>query len=442
MKKDLTTFAAKILFLMTIISIASCSRKEMDTTDILNEKTAKEDIRAAKFTRAMQTARDAARLLDGESITRAEYDRQIDENEIKFIVADNATRSDAEPDTLMYVFNYVDDAGFAVVSAVGESGEMLAVTEQGHFNSMEEIENEGFRIFMEAATVYTDSLRWAEKEATRGGGQTGPEYLEDYMVIIDTVAAYYPPLISTCWEQGRPYNEFCPYDDGIQCPTGCVAIAVGQILGYHEYPTCWMLGYLNGNPEINVDWSSLKSQSTCSLCTSYYFCTDHIPLAIILRQIGFLANMNYDANGSCTTDDWAKTALSHLGYNTSNVINYSFDYVKYSIEMGRPLYMGASRCVNDIIDGHAWVIDGYSETIYTYYCYSKPHNFLTWTLENTLVYTYRYNHINWGWGGDCNGFFSSNCFNTQSGSYDTGCSHLHDVNFTFNFKIIYNIYKQ
>ena len=60
MKKGLTTFAAKMLFLMATISIISCSRAEMDTADVLNEKTAKEDIRAAKFTRAMQTARDAA----------------------------------------------------------------------------------------------------------------------------------------------------------------------------------------------------------------------------------------------------------------------------------------------------------------------------------------------------------------------------------------------
>ncbi len=441
MKKELTTFAAKMLFLMATISIISCSRAEMDTADVLNEKTAKEDIRAAKFTRAMQTARDAARLLDGESVTRAEHDRQIDKNEIKFIVADNATRSDAEPDTLMYVFNYMDNAGFAVVSAVGESGEMLAVTEQGHFNSMEEIENDGFRFFMEAATVYTDSLRWAEKDATRGGGQTGPEIIILDSVAIDTTIITLSPRITVRWDQKCPYNAFCPYDGPTQCPVGCVAVAVGQILSYFEYPTYWTLTYASGNPTISVNWSVLKD--SCTSCTSTTLCSAHLPIAQILRQIGKDISMNYGANGSIAGFPKTKKALNDMGYSTSNVQTYSSSGAWSSIRSGQMVLVGGSRIDDDgNTVGHSWVIDGYKEIVYTFYEYTKPQDMLSWLYVGSFTRTSEYIHINWGWKGDCNGYFYNNgVFKTYEGSYDAGCTHYTHRNYNLNLKMISNIHR-
>ena len=40
-------------------------------------------------------------------------------------------------------------------------------------------------------------------------------------------------------------------------------------------------------------------------------------------------------------------------------------------------------------------------------------------------------HFNWGWDGDCNGYFSTNVFDTTGGTfYDTG-SHNHQYNLNY-----------
>lgn len=439
MKKN-AIFAATMLILVAMVS---CSRTEMETTELQGDDATMELQASPRFLKAMQTARDAAGLLDSEPATRSEQDRQIDENEIKFIVADNSTRSESESDTLMYVFNYMDNAGFAVVSAVGESGEMLAVTEQGHFNSMEEIENEGFRIFMEAATVYTDSLRWAETESTRFEPPTGPGFVDDFMIVTDSVViANCPPLVSVRWGQSLPYNYYCPTNYfGNPVPAGCVAIAIGQIFSVHEYPTCWTLTYESGNPTINVNWSVLKNQSSCGSCRWWQLCSDHNPIAQIIRQIGEDVEMDYYPTGSRAEYGNEQIAFNKYGYTSDYYEDYNFNSVKTSLSNGRPLFMIGYETVNE--SGHAWVIDGCREVFYTHYTYSKPHGSpnSAWTFEGSYTETIRLNHINWGEEGDCNGYFSSECFNTQHGVYDVGCNHHGNANFTIYLQIRPNIRK-
>ena len=46
-------------------------------------------------------------------------------------------------------------------------------------------------------------------------------------------------LVKTTWDQGNPYNKFCPGGNGGSSrlyPTGCVATALAQIMNYHQYP--------------------------------------------------------------------------------------------------------------------------------------------------------------------------------------------------------------
>lgn len=435
MKKS-TIFAATMLILLAMVS---CSRAEMETTELQGDDATMKPQASARFIKAMQTARDAAGLLDGEPATRSEQERQIDESEVKYIVADNATRSESESDTLMYVFNYMDNAGFAVVSAVGESGEMLAVTEQGHFSSMEEIENEGFRIFMEAATVYTDSLRLAKEEATRFDPPTGPGFIDDFMIITDSViVANCPPLVSVRWDQWQPYNMFCPS----LCSAGCVPVAIGQILSVYEFPTSFTLTYESNTPTININWNTLKNQSSCTSCSYWTFCADHVHIAQIIRQIGEDSRVSYSPQESGTTFFRARETLYQYGYTSDYSEDYNFNSVKTSLSNGRPLFM-RGYLPNDE-GGHTWVVDGCREVRYTYYSYSKPHGSpnSAWILEGINTETSRLNHINWGWKGDSNGYFADGCFNTRHGAYDTGCSHYANFDFTYDFRILPNIRRQ
>ena len=39
-------------------------------------------------------------------------------------------------------------------------------------------------------------------------------------------------LLTTNWNQGNPYNLYCPEFEGIKTLTGCVATACSQIIYY------------------------------------------------------------------------------------------------------------------------------------------------------------------------------------------------------------------
>ena len=43
--------------------------------------------------------------------------------------------------------------------------------------------------------------------------------------------------LQTTWMQGSPYKDFCPKDSasGENCPVGCAATAMAQVVNYHRY---------------------------------------------------------------------------------------------------------------------------------------------------------------------------------------------------------------
>ena len=46
------------------------------------------------------------------------------------------------------------------------------------------------------------------------------------------------PLVTAKWGQGGPYNTLCPYDSSLnaRCVTGCVTVAMGQVMHYWKSP--------------------------------------------------------------------------------------------------------------------------------------------------------------------------------------------------------------
>ena len=68
--------------------------------------------------------------------------------------------------------------------------------------------------------------------------------------VVTTYAGEYPPsvapLLSSTWGQRAPYNFMCPLKeptpwggylpDEQHCRVGCVAVAMGQIMRYHQWP--------------------------------------------------------------------------------------------------------------------------------------------------------------------------------------------------------------
>ena len=210
-------------------------------------------------------------------------------------------------------------------------------------------------------------------------------------------------FLPTHWSQLSPYNEQCPLcsNNVDHCPVGCVPLAMGQILAYHHIPS-------------NLSWSSiLQSYQVTSSSSS----TVKSQVANLLATLGSQVNADYSCNGTGvdSSDFWriAYTFRNAYSMSCSELSSFNLDDVINSLSNNRPVYMRGKRYDNYGIEhGHAWVCDGW-----------KRHHY-----DNNVYYDYL--DMNWGWGGNSNGFY----YIDSPMSFNTGT-----YNYTFNFQIITNI---
>ena len=197
------------------------------------------------------------------------------------------------------------------------------------------------------------------------------------------------PLLTSKWGQGCYYNEGCPTDPDGPCShanAGCVAIAMAQIMYYHHQP---LFG------EGSHQYLSLQYQQTLSadfartcylweeMCDSL---TESNPqVAQLIYHCGVSVNTYYSNNNSlASTTDVPSALKDYFGYPRATLTKrqYCTDeewiaLIVHDLDLGLPLYYAAA---NSSGIGHAFVCDGYDETGYF--------------------------HFNFGWTGNCNGFYS------------------------------------
>lgn len=83
--------------------------------------------------------------------------------------------------------------------------------------------------------------------------------------------------------------------------------------------------------------------------------------------------------------------------------------------------------------GHFWLVDGgYHIKIHSILYNSQ--NGVNWIYDHDWTTNQTYNHINWGWDGQCNGLFLYNVFNANNGSeYDYGSSSYNHIDEDVNY---------
>lgn len=215
-----------------------------------------------------------------------------------------------------------------------------------------------------------------------------------------------PAMLETRWDQGDPFNTYCPYDSiyGGRTVVGCVATAMAQIMKYWNYPsfgqdTHSYIPRTNSNlPRQSVDfgrttylWQFMPKR--LSSATSVDYQVDAV--ATLSYHCGVAVDMMYGTSavgGSGAYSDcgyWA-TACATDGFvryfkydstlyfaNRSRFTDSAWTAtINHNLALGQPMYYDGS----DSTGGHAFVLDG-SDTEGRY-------------------------HFNWGWGGFGNGFYT------------------------------------
>ena len=207
------------------------------------------------------------------------------------------------------------------------------------------------------------------------------------------VEASVNPLIQTKWNQSPYYNALCPGGS----VTGCVATAMAQIMKYWNYPVTGTgfhsynhqtYGTLSANfGSTTYQWTSMPNVISSS----------NTAMATLMYQVGVSVDMDYSPEGSSAyvissqseTQNCAEYALkTYFGFKTTlqgiERASYSqtqwLNLLKNEFNASRPvLFAGFGS------GGHCFVADGYD--------------------SNDFI------HFNWGWGGQCDGFFQINALN-------------------------------
>ncbi|MBO4599142.1 MAG: C10 family peptidase [Bacteroidales bacterium] len=218
-------------------------------------------------------------------------------------------------------------------------------------------------------------------------------------------------LLTSTWEQGYGYNNYCPVMNGQHVVVGCVATAMAQIIRYYGKPT---RGF-GRKSYVHTAYGALAVDFDTT-DYDYSLMPDHIRhsspanqkdmVSRLCYHCGIVVNMEYQHAGH-TSGSGAHTSnvpegLTHFGYTDalhytrSNINNDSLwvAMIHNEIDNRRPIeYSGFG---DD--GGHAFVLDGYNN-------------------QDQF-------HFNWGWGGYADGFYT---LSTMAG-------------FTSNHEMVINIY--
>ena len=303
--------------------------------------------------------------------------------------------------TSYYVFNIGQADGFVIVSGDDRTPAILGYADSGSLN-MEALPD-GLRYLLDG---YEEQMEWMDKNGIDGNQAAGQA--SGTVTRRSAARTAISPLIKTRWDQGTPYNAYCPPIDNEATVTGCVATSMAQVMYYHKWPngdTPYVPPYetktkdkSNANITLQVDGIAAESFSqapTTSFGWGYMTYTydtyqgteAKIAVAKLMRYCGQSIQMSYglQANGGSSAYNEAipsalKTYFDYDG-GVRNTYRKNYSYGEWvsliysELAENRPVILGGQSMGG----GHSFICDGYD--------------------------TDDYFHINWGWSGSSDGFF-------------------------------------
>lgn len=313
-------------------------------------------------------------------------------------------------DVKIHVFNFDGNAGFAIMSATRDLPSLLAITESGNIDTNNVVDNPGLVTFLSA-------LEGKIKDPDYPMPDPEDEDLIEYQY--NTTYSRYNPVGGFClvkWGQDFPYNLFCYTSSGKQAVTGCVATACAQLMSIYQFPKEYD-GW-------QFDWSKMISGG------------DYISTAFLMSSLGQNGNLNmeYGEYASGALPSYIMRTLINFGYYGGKMkfATYDPDEVCSELKQGFPVLVGGftdsipdSENQNKVFGlsvdaassyhyegGHRWLLHGLfvehrtTKTI-------KAHRVIDEKTEDV-----NYVLCNFGWDGDCDGYYWCKAFDTGRKFFD------------------------
>jgi hypothetical protein len=290
-----------------------------------------------------------------------------------------------------FVFNVGQEDGFVVVSGEDGTPAILGYADKGSFDA--KTAPASVKSFLES---YAEEIQWLRNHPQKAQSQAlrAPRFVNIKRAIT--------PLLQTAWNQDEPFNNNVPYflkEENGRSLTGCVATAMAQIMKYYEWPAATKaeipaydcLSQFQGYDPIHVAAVPAGTKLDWANMLYYYYGVEsdeeNAAVATLMATAGAAVQADYrnEVNGGTSaTNGMAMNALkTYFDYSPncrilgrSGYLMDEWHEILYNeLKEGRPVMMGGRSSGG----GHAFVVDGYSSDDYF--------------------------HINWGWGGYCNGYF-------------------------------------
>ena len=350
----------------------------------------------------------------------------IDRSAVHTIVKRNSRSINA--DTLMYVVNYENNNGFSIISADKDLPDILVFTEQGHYNPDAETRKIPFQEYISSLErVLSDYGTSKVGGLIKPEPAPGQEPFVSYRTEESTKTLInIGPKVKVNWGQEGCEGKYAP--NGI---AGCTNIACAMIMSYFQHPTQITLTFPDRPvPSTTLPWSEMSKHSGLykffGTCNDDATVTAHEALALLVRELGNRNKSDYTNSGSTSTirTDMIST-LRGLGYNATTFT--TFDEKALSSLSNGIIALRSERHTSvdgEVkISGHMWVVDGHKRIEKTTVVY-KLEWLPGWLEEKETYLTTEctitdYVHHNWGWDGNCNGYFFYGSYNPKNGiEYD------------------------
>ena len=423
--KHLNLFA--LSFALTV-SISSCSENE-----ILTDPAEKKAEPVLTQTRSLDEVYDIAAKsliwLDREN-SRSSIRLLPSKNEIK-VLSDVKSRGEGE-DTLMYVVNFQDEQGFAIIPANRNMPELLAVTESGSYDPNVGSDIEPFNDYIDFAKQALTSNKIIKRDSINADPVPMMEQkYEEQEVFVISRGGFDESLK---WGVDGIEGE---YYDNHQC--SCGTLSVVMCMAYFEMPSIFKLHCFD-NSTLNVNWKLLKkhdasnniySNGIFTNCLDGMTTENHIAISKLCKEIGYRCFAYPSSNNKKTFTNIIADTLA-LRNNLFNVVlNPTLDdrlKAKDCI-----FFVTASNSADSDFDldpesgkEHKWIIDGWKFSkfqIDKYHRVNDPNMGITgeWQYVSTSYETREFVHHNWGFNGKYNGWFNVGLWQAdQAYSYDDG----------------------
>ena len=316
--------------------------------------------------------------------------------------------------TCFYVFNIISSKGFVIVSADDNVQPILGYSHESSFDST----NIPIQL-IDRLKVYSKDIAYVVQHKINPTNAIKNKWQEllnpskrNNFELFGSPSSV-APLLQTNWNQSPYYNQLCPSGT----LTGCVATAMAQVMKYWNYPSVGT-GYNSYTPPN----SSLGVQSANFGSTTYQWASMPSSLssnstsaqikavATLMYHCGVSVNMQYgtgESDAYMVGDGWYNSLYalpSYFGYDDSiqslSKENYAstawLNIIKSELNAGRPILWDGHDPAGA---GHCFVADGYD--------------------VNNLI------HFNWGWGGQCNGYYSIDTLNPSP--YPSGFNNYEHI---------------